>query len=99
MKKISKTLRLDERTIELIESQQGETFTEKFESLVIRFAFELPEKEKQLDHIKKQIQTEERQLNKLFRKVYEYQQLVTRLGCQLGELAKLIEAPVKDRSA
>lgn len=97
--KISKTFRLNEDVIDLIERQAGENLTEKFENLVTRCVWELPHVEQQLKTYKQKIQREQKQLSKLSQKVYEYQQLVQRLDGQLGTLAKLIDASTKERTA
>lgn len=60
-----KSIRLSDDLIELIEQQAGATFTAKLENLVTRCVWELPEKERQLENIKEQIQKEQEQLRNM----------------------------------
>lgn len=57
-----RSIRFSDELMELIESQPGETFTAKFEGLVRRCVSELPEKERQLAEVQKQIQNERNNL-------------------------------------
>lgn len=97
--KTSKTLRLSDDVIQMIDQQDGETFTERFEKLVTLCVWELPQKQKQLKQYQEKIKREQKLLAKLSQQVYEYQQIVRRLDGQLGTLAKLIDASTKERTA
>ena len=97
--KTSKTLRLSDDVIQMIDQQDGETFTERFEKLVTLCVWELPQKQKQLKQYQEKIKREQELLAKLSQQVYEYQQIVRRLDGQLGTLAKLIDASTKERTA
>lgn len=99
MAKKSVTVRLNEDIIELVNQQQGETFTQKFENLVTRCVWELPQVETQLKSYKDKVKREQKQLSKLSQKVFEYQQLMQQLDQKLGTLAKLIDASTKERTA
>ena len=57
-----RSIRFSDEMIEMIESQEGDTFTAKFEALVTRCMWELPEKEKQLQEIQTQIDNERKNL-------------------------------------
>lgn len=50
-----RSIRFSDEFAELIERQQGKTFSEKLENLVTRCCFELPEKEKELETINNRI--------------------------------------------
>ena len=99
MAKRSITVRLNEDVIELIERQQGETFTQRFENLVTRCVWELPQVEKQLTSYREKVKREQRQLSKLSGEVGQYRQLMMQLDQKLGSLEKLIDASMKERSA
>ena len=60
-----RSMRFSDEVLEMIESQAGDTFTAKFEALVTRCMWELPQKEKQLTEIRKQIENERKDLRKL----------------------------------
>lgn len=60
-----KSMRLSARTIEIIEAQAGETFTQKFEALVTRCMWELPEKEKQLKKVEERLAEKQAEIRNL----------------------------------
>lgn len=99
MAKKSITVRLNEDVIELIDRQQGETFTQRFENLVTRCVWELPQVEKQLKSYREKVKREQLQLSKLSNEVGQYRQLMMQLDQKLGSLEKLIDASMKERSA
>lgn len=53
-----RSIRFSDELAELIDRQVGDTFTQKFENLVTRCVWELPQKEKQLADIQAQIKKE-----------------------------------------
>lgn len=57
-----RSMRFSDEILEMIESQAGDTFTAKFEALVTRCMWELPQKEKQLAEIQRQIENERQNL-------------------------------------
>ena len=62
-----RSIRFSDELAELIDRQIGRTFTEKFENLVTRCVWELPQKEKQLEAIQARIQQEQKRLYDLQR--------------------------------
>ena len=54
----NRNIRISDQMLLLIEQQPGNNFTEKWENLVIRCNWELPEKQKELERIQGQIQRE-----------------------------------------
>ena len=60
-----RSMRFSDEILEMIESQAGDTFTAKFEALVTRCVWELPEKEKQLAEIQRQIENERKNLRQI----------------------------------
>jgi len=62
-----RSIRFSDELAELIHQQVGYTFTEKFENLVTRCVWELPEKERQLKAIRKEIAREQERLHNLQR--------------------------------
>ena len=62
-----RSIRFSDELAELIDRQVGDTFTQKFENLVTRCVWELPQKEKELAYIKADIQRERERLYNLQR--------------------------------
>lgn len=63
--KISKTMRLSEEIIDMIEKQKGDTFTEKFENLIRISVQELPKKQQELKNIQDWIEKERNELRRV----------------------------------
>lgn len=62
-----RSIRFSDELAELIDRQMGDTFTQKFENLVTRCVWELPQKEKELALIQADIQREQKRLYNLQR--------------------------------
>ena len=62
-----RSIRFSDELAELIDRQVGDTFTQKFENLITRCVWELPDKEKQLKRIQEQINQERQRLYDLQR--------------------------------
>ena len=78
-----RSIRFSDELAELIERQQGDTFTQKFENLVTRCVWELPGKEAELKRLEKEISRKRKQL----------QDLNTQIG-KLGETVQNLEAAI-----
>ena len=57
-----RSIRFSDDIAELIDQQIGDTFTAKFESLITRCVWELPQKEAELKRLNKKIQEKQNQL-------------------------------------
>lgn len=62
-----RSIRFSDELAELIDRQMGDTFTQKFEGLITRCVWELPQKEKELARIQADIQRERERLYNLQR--------------------------------
>lgn len=60
-----RSIRISDDMLELIEQQAGNNFTEKWENLVTRCIWELPNKEKQLKWVQEETAKERELLNTL----------------------------------
>lgn len=67
-KRNNRNIRLSDEIVEMIESQQGVNFTQKFENLVTRCMWELPNKEKELRRINELIVKQRKELDDLHKK-------------------------------
>lgn len=82
----TKCLRLSDAVIEMIEAQAGETFTAKFENLVTKCAWELPEKEKRIEELNQQIQNKQEQLKSLNKTFRDWQNIIQDIGSRITRL-------------
>lgn len=65
-KKNIRSIRFSDELAELIDRQVGRTFTEKFENLVTRCVWELPQKETELARLDKEIDKRKQELKELW---------------------------------
>ena len=79
-----RSIRFTDELAELIDRQVGRTFTEKFENLVTRCVWELPQKEAKLKRLDKEISRKRKQL-----------QQMTVQATSLGETISRLFLPVK----
>lgn len=70
-----RSIRFSDELAELIDRQVGNSFTEKFEGLITRCVWELPQKEKQLADIQKRIEKEQDRLFSLQKATAELRRL------------------------
>ena len=78
-----RSIRFSDELAELIDRQMGRTFTEKFENLVTRCVWELPEKETELKRLDKEISRKRKQM----------QELTVQVG-KLGETVRNLETAI-----
>ena len=60
-----RSIRFSDETAELIDRQQGDNFTQKFENLVTRCVWELPAREQELAELERHIEEKRRQLQQM----------------------------------
>lgn len=89
-----RSIRFSDEIAELIEQQIGDTFTQKFENLIIKCAWELPEKEKQLAYIQDQIDREGRRLTELKEDVYRFRQMIDNMNRNAKYLDELLQSNI-----
>lgn len=90
-----RSMRFSDKIIQMIESQTGETFTQKFENLVTRCMWELPQKEKELKQIQKQISRERENLRTLMRAKETFTRNLNALEYSMTNLAREAERSYK----
>ena len=88
-----RSIRFSDELAELIDRQVGNTFTEKFENLVTRCVWELPQREAELKEVQKQVRQEEKRLADLRKRRIVLDQTIQSiqksLDYHLRELEKL----------
>ena len=86
-------IRFSDELAELIDRQAGNTFTEKFENLVTRCVWELPQREAELKEVQTQVRQEEKRLAELRKRREKLDQAISdiqrRLDYHLKELEGL----------
>lgn len=92
-----RSIRFSDEMVELIDRQIGDTFTQKFENLVTKCVWELPEKEQQLQRTKKMIQQERERYQILHKQCSNYSYMLQKIGENLMQIQtqidELIERP------
>ena len=71
-----RSIRFSDELAEFIDRQAGNTFTEKFENLVIRCVWELPQKEAELERLEEKIQQERKRLAGLQKRRTKLEQIM-----------------------
>ena len=88
-----RSIRFSDELAELIDRQAGNTFTEKFENLVTRCVWELPQKEAELERLEEKIQQERKRLAELQKRRTKLERIMQsiqqNLDYQLNELEGL----------
>ena len=88
-----RSIRFSDELAELIDRQAGNTFTEKFENLITRCVWELPQKEAELKEVQKKVRQEEKRLAELRKRREKLNQTISdiqrRLDYHLKELEGL----------
>lgn len=88
-----RSIRFSDELAELIDRQAGNTFTEKFENLVTRCVWELPQKEAELERLEEKIQQERKRLAELQKRRTKLEQIMQsfqqNLDYQLNKLEEL----------
>ena len=80
---------------ELIDRQQGDTFTQKFENLVSRCVWELPAKERELAALEERIREKRDLLLKLSTQAGELHMTISDLASKTESLKRSIDQAVK----
>ncbi len=87
-----RSIRFDDRTFELIEQQIGNNFTEKFENLVRRCIWELPQKEAQLNQLEREISQKKRELQLIKTDIMEMNVTLNAIAPKLKTLTNYIHS-------
>lgn len=86
-----RSIRFSDELAELIDRQVGRTFTEKFENLVTRCVWELPQKEQELKRLKQEIRQKQQQLQKIKNQVYKLSGTINQLFTKAKALENAID--------
>lgn len=86
-----RSIRFSDELAELIDRQAGNSFTEKFEGLITRCVWELPQKEAELERIQKDIQREEKRLTELRKRRQKLDRVIQSIQQSLDYQFKTLE--------
>lgn len=81
-----RSIRFSDELAELIDRQVGRTFTEKFENLVTRCVWELPQKEAELARLDKEIEKRKQELKELWQSAREWRGTLQNINARLMSL-------------
>ena len=85
-----RSIRFSDELADLIDRQVGDNFNQKFENLVTRCVWELPQKEEQLEYINMSIKEKRETLGRLSVRAEAYAKELNAMERQLMELSKSI---------
>lgn len=91
-----RSMRFSDEILTLIEEQPGETFTAKFEWLVMRCVKELPAKEAELAKYDRWIQEEREKYKRLAETARAYERALDNMKWNIQHLTWAIEQAAKD---
>ena len=81
-----RSIRFSDELAELIDRQQGSSFTQKFENLIIRCVWELPAKEDELKQIESRIREKRKQLQEMTAQAEKLRMTINSLLPKVREL-------------
>lgn len=81
-----RSIRFSDELAELIDHQQGNTFTQKFENLITQCVWELPAKKEELEQIEQRIKEKREQLRKMTTQAGELRMTINSLAPKVREL-------------
>lgn len=88
-----RSIRFSDELAQLIDRQVGNSFTEKFENLITRCVWELPQKEAELKRVQEELQQERKRLADLRKRREKLDQAIQsiqqNLDYQLKDLGRL----------
>lgn len=94
-----RSIRFSDELAELIDRQQGDTFTQKFETLVTRCVWELPGKQREVKQLEELIQEKREMLMELSGQIRELEAVLNELSPQMTALNGAINRAVEKWNA
>lgn len=91
-----RSIRFSDELAELIERQQGNNFTQKFENLVTRCVWELPARERELEQLEERIREKREQLLHMSAQAQELSETLRELLPRVDTLAAAVDRTVQN---
>lgn len=85
-----RSIRFSDELAEVIDRQEGDTFTQKFENLVTRCVWEIPARTSELKQLEKQIEEKRKQLRQMTVQTRELYMTLNSLTQKAAELEACI---------
>ena len=85
-----RSIRFSDKLAELIDRQVGYTLPEKFENVVTRCVWELPQKERELERLNQEISERRQQLGRMSHTAKSLSRQLTDMSCKIMELSAAI---------
>ena len=79
-----RSIRFSDELAELIDRQAGNSFTEKFEGLITRCVWELPQKEEELKQLQEQIDERRKELKELLLSARKLRGTLQNINARMG---------------
>lgn len=86
-----KTMRFDEAVFKIINEQEGKDFSDKFHKLVYDYKKSVPTLKKRKKDLQKEIEQKLEELQRLNKKIYDFQHLVNNLSCVRRDIDNAIQ--------
>lgn len=91
-----RSIRFSDELAELIERQQGDNFTQKFENLVTRCVWELPARERELGQLEERIREKREQLLRMSAQARELSETLRELLPRVDTLAAAVDRAMQN---
>ena len=91
-----RSIRFSDELAELINRQQGDNFTQKFENLITRCVWELPAKERELELLERRIKEKRAQLREMSAQAQELSAAIHEISSRTIALKSAIDKAVKN---
>ncbi len=90
-----RSIRFSDELAEFIDRQAGNTFTEKFENLVIRCVWELPQKEAELEGLNKELERLRQEIDERQEKLSHLKSITFDLCAKVYKLGDIVDKEIK----
>ena len=91
-----RSIRFSDEVAKLIDRQIGDTFTQKFENLITKCAWELPKKEERLQGLEEMIKKEQERFRILHKQCSNYSYMLQEIGEKLIQIQAQIDELIKE---
>lgn len=91
-----RSIRISDQMAELIDQQTGSNFTEKWENLVTRCIWELPQREKEIKQIEEEITSKRAKLRQLSDRARKYEQALDNMKWDMQRLGGAISQAAEE---